>query len=280
MTALTKDLEEKYDRLKAYIKELGSLAVGFSGGVDSSLLIYAAHEVLGERALAVTGVDAAMPGRELDEARSFCERYGIKHVICKIDPLKEDEYRNNGPNRCYFCKHGIFTTIMKIARINGIGYVAEGSNTDDTGDYRPGLKAAAELGVKCPLREAGLGKEDIRKISKALGLPTWNKPAYACLASRFVYGEEITEEKLRMIDAAEQFLIERGFINERVRIHGKMARIEVPAIDIPRLAADGIREEVYERFKKIGFSYVALDMRGYRLGSMNETLNDIKTGDL
>ena len=162
--------------------------------------------------------------------------------------------------------------MKKIADEYGIEYMAEGSNMDDIGDYRPGLKAAAELSVKSPLREAKLYKSDIRLISKVMGLPTWSKPAYACLASRFVYGEEITEEKLHMIDRAEQFLIEHGFFEERVRMHGNIARIEVPPADIPRLASDEVREAVYEEFKKLGFLFVTLDMKGYRTGSMNATL--------
>ena len=269
---LTEDQKGKLDKLEAYIKELGSLAVGFSGGVDSAFLLSVAHKVLGDRTLAVTAVDASVPERELREAKAFCEERGISHIICTVNPLKDERYRNNGPDRCYYCKHGMFTEVMRIASEHGIEYVAEGSNTDDVGDYRPGLRAAAELSVKCPLREAGLSKHDIRMISKAMGLPTWSKPSYACLASRFVYGEEITEEKLRMIDSAEQFLIENGFIEERVRLHGNLARIEVPAKDISRLAADEVREAVYRRFKEIGFKFVTLDLEGYRLGSMNATL--------
>ncbi|MBP5184248.1 MAG: ATP-dependent sacrificial sulfur transferase LarE [Lachnospiraceae bacterium] len=269
---LPEELQKKLDRLKEFIAGLGSLAVGFSGGVDSTFLLAVAHEVLGDRLIAVTGADASVPGREVKEATDFCKEHGIRHIICKVDPMKEEGYRHNGPDRCYFCKHGIFTEVRKIADENGIEYMAEGSNMDDLGDYRPGLRAAAELSVKSPLREAGLTKAEIRLISKALGLPTWNKPAYACLASRFVYGEEITEEKLNMIDKAEQFLIEHGFLEERVRMHGKLARIEVPAADIPRLAADGIREEIYEKFREIGFLFVSLDLKGYRLGSMNATL--------
>lgn len=209
---------------------------------------------------------------QVNEAIAFCKEYGIRHIICKVDPLQEEGYRSNSPDRCYFCKHGIFTEVKKIADEYGIEYMAEGSNMDDVGDYRPGLRAAAELSVKSPLREAGLNKSEIRILSKAMGLPTWSKPAYACLASRFVYGEEITEEKLHMIDRAEQFLIEHGFFEERVRMHGNIARIEVPPVDIPRLAADGVREEVYEEFQKIGFLFITLDMKGYRLGSMNATL--------
>ena len=269
---LSEELEFKLEKLKKYISDLGSLAVGFSGGVDSSFLTAVAHEVLGDRLIAVTGADASVPEREVNEAIEFCKERGIRHIICKVDPLKEEGYRTNSPDRCYFCKHGIFTEVKKIAEENGIEYMAEGSNMDDIGDYRPGLRAAAELSVKSPLREAGLNKSEIRILSKAMGLPTWSKPAYACLASRFVYGEEITEEKLHMIDRAEQFLIEHGFFEERVRMHRNIARIEVPPVDIPRLAEDGVREEVYEEFRKIGFLFVTLDLKGYRLGSMNATL--------
>ncbi|MCR5321543.1 MAG: ATP-dependent sacrificial sulfur transferase LarE [Lachnospiraceae bacterium] len=273
---LSTELQEKLTRLEEYIRGLGSLAVGFSGGVDSSLLLVVAANVLGDKAMAITGVDASIPERELKEAKEFCKEREIRHIICKVNPMKEESYRHNSPDRCYFCKHGIFTEIKKIAAENGIEYVAEGSNMDDLGDYRPGLKAVEELSVKNPLREAGLTKQDIREISKALGLPTWSKPAYACLASRFVYGEEITEEKLRMLDQAEQFLIEQGFLEERVRIHGNIARIEVPAKDIERLASEEIREAVYEKFKALGFMFVTIDMKGYKMGSMNATLQKAK----
>ena len=269
---ISEELQKKVENLKQYIVGLGSLAIGFSGGVDSSLLVAVAHEVLGDRLIAVTGADASVPERELNEAVAFCKERGIRHLVCNVDPLKEEGYRNNSPDRCYFCKHGIFTEVRKIALENGIEYMAEGSNVDDIGDYRPGLRAAAELSVKSPLREAGLTKSEIRIISKVMGLPTWSKPAYACLASRFVYGEEITEEKLHMIDCAEQFLIEHGFFEERVRMHGNIARIEVPPEDIPRLASDEIREAVYDRFRELGFLFVTLDMKGYKSGSMNATM--------
>jgi uncharacterized protein len=269
---LIDEQREKLNKLREIISELGSLAVGFSGGVDSSFLLAVAHEILRDRVIAVTGVDASVPEREVNEAKAFCIDRGIRHILCTVDPLREEGYRNNSPDRCYFCKHGIFTEVKKIADEYGIEYMAEGSNMDDIGDYRPGLKAAAELSVKSPLREAGLYKKDIRLISKAMGLSTWSKPAYACLASRFVYGEEITEEKLHMIDRAEQFLIERGFFEERVRMHGNIARIEVPSADIPRLASDEVREAVYDEFKKLGFLFVTLDLKGYRTGSMNATL--------
>ena len=269
---LPEELQNKLDILRKCIGDLGSLAVGFSGGVDSSLLIFVAHEVLKDKAIAVTCVDGAVPERELNEAKAFCRDRGIKHIVCPVNPMKDEEYRKNGPDRCYYCKKGVYSEIKKIADREGITYLAEGSNMDDLGDYRPGLRAVEELSVKSPLREAGLNKADVRAISKALGLPTWSKPAYACLASRFVYGEEITEEKLRMIDLAEQFLIEQGFPDERVRLHGNMARIEVPPKDIPRLASDRVREAVFKRFKEIGFTFVTLDMQGYRRGSMNVTI--------
>ena len=269
---LSKELSIKLDVLEKYIKSLGSVAVGFSGGVDSSFLLAVSHEVLGDKAIAVTASDASVPERELEEAKAFCKERGIRHFICVTDPLKDEGYRSNGPDRCYYCKRGIFTEIKKIAGENGIEHTAEGSNTDDLNDYRPGLRAVSELSVKSPLREAGLGKSDIRIISKAMGLPTWSKPAYACLASRFAYGEEITKEKLHMIERAEQVLIESGFYEERVRMHGNVARIEVPPEDIPKLAADGVRESVYEGLRNAGFLYVALDLKGYRTGSMNEEI--------
>lgn len=274
MAELAGELQSKLDGLKKYIADLGSLAVGFSGGVDSSLLLFIAHDVLKDRALAVTAVDASVPERELNEAKLFCKNHGISHVIVDTDPLRDEEYRHNGPDRCYYCKRGIFSEIKKTAKEHDIEYVAEGSNMDDLGDYRPGLRAVEELSVVSPLREAGLTKADIRDIAKAFGLNVWSKPAYACLASRFVYGEEITREKLAMIDQAEQFLIEHGFYEERVRLHGDIARIEVKEEDIARLAEDKIRKAVYDRFKEIGFKFVTLDMRGYVTGSMNTTIRD------
>ncbi|MCR5211403.1 MAG: ATP-dependent sacrificial sulfur transferase LarE [Lachnospiraceae bacterium] len=269
---LPNELREKYELLKDNIGGLGSLAVGFSGGVDSSLLLAVAQDVLSDNVIAVTSVHVSVPERELNEAKEFCSERNIRHFISRIDPMEDEEFRHNGPERCYFCKRRIFTEIKRIAKENGMAFVAEGSNMDDNSDYRPGHRAVEELSVRSPLREAGLYKQDIRLISKAMGLLTWSKPAYACLASRFVYGEEITEEKLHMIDMAEQFLIEQGFLEERVRLHGNLARIEVPARDIERLASDKVREAVYKRFKEIGFLYVTIDALGYRQGSMNETI--------
>ena len=269
---LSPELNIKLEALKENLRGLGSLVVAFSAGVDSSLLLSVAAEVLGDKVTAVSAVDAAFPLREKDEAESFCRERNIRHEFLQVDPLQLEEYRHNAPDRCYHCKKSIFSKILKYAEKEGITHVAEGSNLDDTGDYRPGMKAISELNVLSPLKDAGLTKEDIRLISKELGLPTWDKPSYACLASRFVYGEEITKEKLRSVDRAEQFLINLGFRQERVRLHGNLARIEVPEEDIPKLTKDNIRKKIYEEFKKAGFSYVTIDMLGFRSGSMNETL--------
>lgn len=269
---LPPELKRKLDLLKSNIRSLGSLAVACSGGVDSTFLSAVAHEVLGDKMLAVTGADESVPERELEDAKAVCRKRGIPHVICTLNPLGEEGYRRNGPDRCYFCKRCLFMAVWRIALEKGIAHVAEGSNLDDLSDYRPGLRAAAELAVKSPLRDAGLAKADIRLLARAQGLPTWNKPASACLASRLPYGEAITVEKLRGVELAEQFLIDRGFPQRRVRAHGGIARIEVPREDIARLAEEGMRHMVCQEFRRLGFTFVTLDLLGYRTGSMNEEL--------
>ena len=268
-------LDQKYERLKEYIKSLGSVVVAFSGGVDSTFLLKTAHDVLGDKAMAVTASSCSFPERELNAAKEFCRENGIKHEVCKSEELDIDGFRQNPVNRCYLCKHELFEKIIDIAAENGYENVAEGSNMDDIGDYRPGLQAIEELKVKSPLRAAGLYKEEIRQLSKQLGLPTWNKPSFACLASRFVYGETISEEKLGMVERAEQLMIDLGFRQVRVRIHDRLARIEVLPEELERVTQPDIREKINEELKKYGFSYVTLDLAGYRTGSMNETL-DIK----
>ena len=210
---ITEEQLKKYEDLKNLLKDYGSLAVSFSSGVDSTFLLYAAKEALGDKAIAITAKLGSFPERELKEAKEFCEEYKIRQFIIEINELEIEGFPENPKNRCYICKHTIFENIIKIASGEGIDIVAEGSNLDDNGDYRPGLQAIAELGIKSPLRSAGFTKEDIRALSKHLGLPIWEKPSFACLASRFVYGETITKEKLEMVDKAEQLLLNWAFVS-------------------------------------------------------------------
>ena len=272
---VTEEQQKKYEALKAALAALGSAAVAFSGGVDSTFLLKAAKEALGENVIALTAASCFFPQRELAESRAFCKDLGVRQIIHYADELKIEGIAQNPKNRCYLCKKDLFSAFLRLAEENGVSCVAEGSNLDDNGDYRPGLQAIQELGIKSPLRECGLWKQDIRDLSRALGLPTWEKPSFACLASRFAYGETITEKKLQMVEKAEQLLLELGFVQFRVRIHENMARIEILPSDFPRLISDPVRTQVTTHLKKLGFTYVSMDLTGYRTGSMNEVLTQI-----
>lgn len=266
------DIQDKYEKLQQILRGMGSAAVAFSGGVASAFLMKAAQEALGNRTIAVTADLSSFPGRELAETEKFCRENGVRQVICVMKELEIDGFRQNPPNRCYICKRALFEKIWKMAEENRMEHVIEGSNMDDEGDYRPGMQAVKELGVRSPLREAGLSKAEIRELSRRMGLPTWDKPSFACLASRFAYGETIDEKKLGMVEQAEQILLDLGFRQVRVRMHGEMARIEVLPEELQKMTEPDVRAWVTEKFKALGFAYVTLDLTGYRTGSMNDLL--------
>jgi uncharacterized protein len=262
-------LDAKYARLVGLLRDMGSVVVAFSGGVDSTLLARAAGDALGDRALLVTADSETYPEAELAETRRLAALMGLRHVVVRTEELANPEYARNGANRCFFCKEELFGRLAPIAEQEGIGTLVYGANLDDLGDHRPGMKSAAARGVRAPLIEAELGKGEIRELSRALGLPTWDKPSFACLSSRFQYGDRITAEKLRQIDAAEAFVRSLGFRQFRVRHHDRLARLEIPHEEIPRLWQDGRHEAIVTRFRELGYLYVAVDLAGFQSGSAN-----------
>ena len=269
----------KYEKLKSIIKDCGKIAIAFSGGVDSTFLTKVAKDVLGENAVAVTISSILVTNDELKEADDFCKVENIEHLIYKADVLSIPGFENNPPDRCYICKKAIFTNVQNLVGERGISVIAEGTNVDDDGDYRPGMRAIKELGVRSPLKEAGLTKAEIRELSCMLGLKTWNKPSCACLASRFAYGEVINKDKLDMIYSAECYIRSLGFEQFRVRLQDGIARIELRPADIQKFIENGIKDKVSEKLHALGFKYVSLDLDGYRLGSMNEVLNRQERGN-
>jgi uncharacterized protein len=265
-------IQEKYERLQGILGGMDRALVAFSGGVDSTFLLKVARMVLGEKVLAVTATSETLPSAELDEARALARRIGAAHRIIRTNELARPGYDDNTPERCYFCKAELFERLSAMAQELRCEAILDGSNVDDLGDWRPGHKAARENNVRSPLQEAGLTKEEIRTLSRDLDLPTWEKPSFACLSSRFPYGDKITVEKLKQVDAAENVLRSLQFSQFRVRHHGDIARLELGPGDFERLFSDGLIGQVTERLKALGYCYVTLDLEGFRSGSMNEPL--------
>jgi uncharacterized protein len=269
------ELQEKYSRLRSILSEMSSVAIGFSGGIDSTLLIRVATGVLEDKALAVIGRSETYPTREFEEAIQLAESFGARYRIVNTEETDDLKFKENPPDRCYFCKTELFGKLGMIAEEEGIQWIADGTITDDLGDFRPGMRAKSEKMVRSPLLEAGFSKNDVRMLARELGIPTWDKPSFACLSSRFPYGFGITKENLMKVDAAETFMRDRGFRFFRVRHHDdKTARLELGPQEFHRLFEDGFREELVAHFKKLGFVYVTLDLQGYRSGSMNEVLTE------
>lgn len=270
---LSENTRRKYVDLTTILRDMGSVAIGYSGGVDSTLLMKVAVDVLGTNAIAMIGRSETYPTREFEEAVTLAEQIGARYVVVTTEETDVVKFRENPPDRCYFCKTELFGKLGDIAASENITWIADGTITDDVGDFRPGMKARTEKNVRSPLLEAGLSKAEVREISHHLGLQTWDKPAFACLSSRFPYGMAITKENLTRVDRAETLLRDLGFRFFRVRFHDeRTARIEVGTQEITRLMDDVLREKIVTRLKGLGFTYITLDLQGYRTGSMNEVL--------
>jgi len=267
------ELETKTKKLKKIFQAMGKVVVAFSGGVDSTLLLKVAQDTLGDKnVLAVTALSPLYPEREFAGVKKLIQTLGTRHRLIQSNELEIPGFSENPPNRCYYCKSKLFVELLDLAKEESIPFVVEGSTLDDDRDHRPGRMAIQELGIRSPLKEAGFTKTEVRELSKALGLPTWDKPSFACLASRFPYGEKITDEGLRMVDAAEDYLFGLGFKQVRVRHYRNLARIEILKEEMVRLMNGSLREEVVNHLKRIGYQYVTLDLQGFRSGSMNEVL--------
>jgi uncharacterized protein len=262
-------VEDKYRRLLAVLRELESVVVAFSGGVDSTLLARAAKDALGDRAVLVTADSETYPAGELEEARRLAGAIGLRYFVVRTDELANPDYARNGANRCFFCKEELFAHLAPIAEREGCRALVYGANVDDLGDHRPGMQSARQRGVRAPLIEAGLTKTEIRELSRTLGLATWDKPSFACLSSRFQYGDPITAEKLRRIDDAEAFLRTLGFRQFRVRHHDRLARIELAHEELGRLWEDDRHARIVARFRELGYVYVTVDLAGFQSGSAN-----------
>jgi uncharacterized protein len=274
MRMLNTELQTKYERLQTILFEMESVVIGFSGGIDSTLLIRVATDVLGRNALAVIGRSETYPTREFEDAIQLAESFGTRYRIVNTEETDNLKFRENPPDRCYFCKTELFGKLKGIAEEESIRWIADGTITDDLGDFRPGMRAKFEQNVRSPLLEAGFSKNDVRLLAKELGIPSWDKPSFACLSSRFPYGFGITKENLMKIDAAESFMRDHGFRFFRVRHHDdKTARLEIGPQEFHRVFDDKLREELVAHFKQLGFVYVMLDLQGYRSGSMNEVLS-------
>ncbi|MDO9066728.1 MAG: ATP-dependent sacrificial sulfur transferase LarE [Chloroflexota bacterium] len=270
LDAMSELANNKLERLRAVLNEAGSVLIAYSGGVDSSLLLKLAHDYLGEPVLAVTAVSPTLPDHERAEAQELARAIGVTHMLIESHEMQDPRFLANPPDRCYFCKADLYDSLSAYAREHGFKYVMDGNNADDSGDYRPGRQAARERGVRSPLDEVGLTKAEIRQLARDLGLPNWDKPSAACLSSRIPYGTSITPETLARIQQAELVLQRKGFRQVRVRDHGQVARLELPPADLPTALAQ--REEIVTELKDLGYSYVALDLQGFRSGSMNEVL--------